>query len=71
MYDQLKNMDSREIELPDTHFIRDIDSRIFQAIALHDLTNTLESKTLCPAFYSLMALKNLYSLLIQFDWTEQ
>jgi uncharacterized alkaline shock family protein YloU len=37
MYDQLKNMDSREIELPDTVFIRDIDTRVFQAIALQTL----------------------------------
>ena len=37
MYDQLKNMDTREIELPETVFIRDIDSRVFQAIALQCL----------------------------------
>ncbi len=37
MYDQLKNMDAREIELPDTVFIRDIDTRVFQAIALQCL----------------------------------
>ncbi|EKE09274.1 MAG: hypothetical protein ACD_16C00199G0004 [uncultured bacterium] len=37
MNDQLKNMDSREIELPETVFIRDIDSRVFQAIALQVL----------------------------------
>src|SRR5579872_5055086 len=37
MYDQLKNMDSREIELPDTVFIRDIETRVFQAIVLQSL----------------------------------
>lgn len=37
MYDQLKNMDTREIELPETVFIRDVDTRIFQAIALQCL----------------------------------
>lgn len=37
MYDQLKNMDSKEIELPETVFIRDIDTRVFQAIALQCL----------------------------------
>jgi uncharacterized alkaline shock family protein YloU len=37
MYDQLKNMDTREIELPETAFIRDIDTRVFQAIALQCL----------------------------------
>ena len=37
MNDQLKNMDSGEIELPETVFIRDIDSRVFQTIALQAL----------------------------------
>ena len=37
MYDQLKNMDTREIEFPETVFIRDIDTRVFQAIALQCL----------------------------------
>lgn len=37
MYDQLKNMDTREIELPETVFVRDIDTRVFQAIALRCL----------------------------------
>lgn len=38
MYDQLKNMDAREIELPDTVFVRDIETRVFQAIALQCLS---------------------------------
>jgi uncharacterized alkaline shock family protein YloU len=38
MYDQLKNMDSREIELPETVFVRDIETRVFQAIALQCLS---------------------------------
>lgn len=37
MYDQLKNMDAREIELPDTVFIRDIETRVFQGIVLQSL----------------------------------
>ncbi|MES2272676.1 MAG: Asp23/Gls24 family envelope stress response protein [Chlamydiota bacterium] len=37
MYDQLKNMDAREIELPETVFIRDIETRVFQGIALQCL----------------------------------
>lgn len=37
MYDQLKNMDTREIELPETVYIRDIDTRVFQAIVLQCL----------------------------------
>jgi len=37
MYDKLKNMDEREIELPETVFIRDIETRVFQAIALQCL----------------------------------
>lgn len=39
MYDQLKNMDAREIELPDTVFIRDIETRVFQGIILRVLAN--------------------------------
>lgn len=37
MYDQLKNIDAREIELPDTVFIRDIETRVFQGIVLQVL----------------------------------
>ncbi|HSX38445.1 MAG TPA: Asp23/Gls24 family envelope stress response protein [Chlamydiales bacterium] len=37
MYDSLKNMDAREIELPDTVFIRDIETRVFQGIVLQSL----------------------------------
>lgn len=37
MYDKLKNMDSKEIELPDTVFIRDIETRVFQGIVLQSL----------------------------------
>lgn len=38
MYDKLKNMDAREIELPDTVFVRDIETRVFQGIALQCLS---------------------------------
>lgn len=34
---QLKQIDTKEIELPDTHFVRDIETRVFQSIALHCL----------------------------------
>lgn len=37
MYDSLKNMDAREIELPDTMFIRDIETRVFQGIVVQAL----------------------------------
>ncbi|MDE3045191.1 MAG: Asp23/Gls24 family envelope stress response protein [Verrucomicrobiota bacterium] len=37
MFDQLKNMDAREIQLPETVFIRDIETRVFQAICLQTL----------------------------------
>ncbi len=37
MYDKLKNMDAREIELPETMFIRDIETRVFQGIVLQAL----------------------------------
>lgn len=38
MYDSLKNMDAREIELPNTVFIRDIESRVLQGIVLQILS---------------------------------
>ncbi|HLB52888.1 MAG TPA: Asp23/Gls24 family envelope stress response protein [Chlamydiales bacterium] len=37
MYDQLKGVDAREIELPDTVFIRDIETRVFQGVVLQVL----------------------------------
>ena len=37
MLDQLKNMDKKEVELPDTVFIRDIETRVFQAICLQTI----------------------------------
>ena len=38
MYDQLKNMDAREIELPNTVFVRDIETRVLQGIVLQALS---------------------------------
>ena len=37
MYTQSKKLDDREIELPETMFIRDIETRVFQAICLQTL----------------------------------
>lgn len=37
IHDQLKKIDTKEFELPDTVFIRDIESRVFQAIVLQCL----------------------------------
>jgi uncharacterized alkaline shock family protein YloU len=37
MFSQTKNLDDREIELPETIFIRDIETRVFQAICLQTL----------------------------------
>jgi len=34
---QLTQIDTKEVELPDTFFVRDIESRVFQSIALHCL----------------------------------
>ncbi len=42
MYDQLKNMDSREIELPNTVFVRDIETRVLQGIVLQVLAKIEE-----------------------------
>lgn len=38
MYDQLKSMDAKEIELPETVFVRDIETRVLQTIALQCLS---------------------------------
>jgi uncharacterized alkaline shock family protein YloU len=37
MSDRLKNMDAREVELPETVYIRDIETRVFQTICLQTL----------------------------------
>lgn len=37
MHSPLKQLDTKEIELPDTVFIRDIESRVFQSIAIQCL----------------------------------
>lgn len=37
MHEKLSEMDSKEIQLPETTFIRDIETRVFQAIALQCL----------------------------------
>ena len=37
MQSPLKNIDTKEVELPETVFIRDIESRVFQAIAVQCL----------------------------------
>ncbi len=37
MYDKLNQMDSKEIQLPETTFIRDIESKVFQSITLQCL----------------------------------
>lgn len=37
MHEKLSEMDAKEIQLPDTTYIRDIETRVFQAIALQCL----------------------------------
>ncbi len=37
MHDKLRNLDTKEVLLPETVFIRDIENRVFQSIALHCL----------------------------------
>lgn len=39
LHNQLKQLDTKELELPETTFIRDIESRVFQSIALHCLSS--------------------------------
>jgi uncharacterized alkaline shock family protein YloU len=38
MHNQLKKLDAKEIELPETIFIRDIETKVFQSIVLQCLT---------------------------------
>ena len=38
MLNPLKQIDMKEVELPDTVFIRDIESKVFQSIVVHSLT---------------------------------
>ena len=38
MYDKLKNIDVKELELPETTFIRDIETKVFQGIVLQALS---------------------------------
>ena len=38
MFEESKNLDAREIELPETMYIRDIETRVFQAICLQSLS---------------------------------
>jgi uncharacterized alkaline shock family protein YloU len=37
VHDKLKNIDSKELELPETVFIRDIEGRVFQSLTLQCL----------------------------------
>ena len=38
MHDQLKQMDTKELQLPETLFIRDIETKVFQGVVLQCLT---------------------------------
>ena len=39
MHNQLKQLDTKELELPDTVFIRDIETKVFQSIVLQCLSH--------------------------------
>ncbi len=39
LHNQLKQIDTKELELPETLFVRDIESKVFQSIALHCLAS--------------------------------
>jgi uncharacterized alkaline shock family protein YloU len=39
IHEQLKNLDAKELELPDTTFARDIEGRVFQSIVLQCLSH--------------------------------
>ncbi|MFS8563836.1 MAG: Asp23/Gls24 family envelope stress response protein [Rhabdochlamydiaceae bacterium] len=38
MHSQLKQMDTKELQLPETTFVRDIETKVFQAMVLQCLT---------------------------------
>ena len=46
MHDPLKQIDTKEIELPETVFIRDIESKVFQSIVLQSLSQIEGVETL-------------------------
>jgi len=37
MYDKLKDMDTKELDLPDTVYVRDVETKVFQGITLQCL----------------------------------
>jgi uncharacterized alkaline shock family protein YloU len=39
MYKQLKSIDTREVELPETVYVRDIETKVFQSMVAHCLMN--------------------------------
>jgi uncharacterized alkaline shock family protein YloU len=39
MYNQLEKLDPKELDLPETVFVRDIETKVFQSIALHCLSH--------------------------------
>lgn len=46
MHNQLKTIDSKELELPETVFVRDIESKVFQSIILQSLSQIEGVETL-------------------------
>lgn len=46
MHNQLKNIDSKELDLPETVFVRDVESKVFQSIVWHCLTQIKEVEPL-------------------------
>ena len=46
MYNPLKQIDTKELELPETVFIRDIESKVFQSIVLQSLSQIEGVETL-------------------------
>ncbi|MBS0620088.1 MAG: Asp23/Gls24 family envelope stress response protein [Verrucomicrobia bacterium] len=46
MHDPLKNIDMKELELPETLFIRDIETKVFQSIVVQSLAEIKDVETL-------------------------
>ena len=46
MHNQLKDIDSKELDLPETVFVRDVESKVFQSIVWHCLTKVKDIEPL-------------------------
>lgn len=70
MYDQLKNIDAKEVQLPETVFIRDIETRVFQAIATQCLSKIEGISLIAGTFFDALfgrELENVKGVTVEQD----